>query len=498
MKNKIILALIIILTLTFVFSCAADDAETNNNGDSRLKENENNNEPGAADERADSVVIYTDDLGEFDFGGREFSMFTRLNPRYTSSINVEEQIGEHFHDAMYTRNRKLEERFNFTFSELMAEDLIQATNNARKIVLSGDHQYDIITLTTAGSLPLVQEGLMHPISLLPHINIDKPYWNRQLNSDLTVLNKKYFIHGAHDLSTYDMTHVMLFNKAMVQDLGMDNPYELVNTGKWTFDKFAEMSKMVISDLNGDGRFDENDRYGLIIPSHYPLPNFWIAAGVKSIEKDENDIPYSAMGEQKFIDVFQKTFEITWDINHDSWFGVNLSDLEPIFVTMFENGQGLFLNSTFYYINGLRGMETDFGILPYPKYTESQENYYSRIENSTSALVPVTADNAVLERASVILEALACESLNTVIPAYYDITLKVKNVRDEESGEMLDIIFANRVIDWGDAVWFADIRNGTFQPMFAANNRNLVSRLERMENIVKKLSDNAVETFEKLD
>jgi len=500
MKRKIIIILIMTLILTLVFSCAAEETNTkNDSGNIAESENENDGEPVEIPEQEpDSTVMYTDDLSGFDFGGSEFSMFTRVNPRYTSAMNVAEEIGEHFNDAMYRRNRNLEERFNFVFKEFLMEGLNEATAMAKKVILGGVHEYDIITMTTAGSLPLVQEGLMHPISLLPHINLDKPYWNQQLNAALTVVNKKYFIHGAHDLSTYDLTHLMLFNKTMIQDYGLENPYELVRTGKWTFDKFAEMSKAVISDLNGDGKFDENDRYGLIIASHYPLPNFWIAAGVKSIEKDENDIPYSAMGDNKFIDVYDKIFEITWDLNHGSWFGANLSDLDEAFVRMFENGKGLFLNSTFYYINNLRGMETDFGILPYPKYTETQDKYYSRIENSTTALVPVTADEKILERASVILEALACESLNIVIPAYYDITLKVKNTRDEESGEMLDFIFASRVFDWGDAVWFNDIRNGVFQPMFAGNKRNLVSKLEAMERVVQKLSDNAVAAFEKLD
>ena len=42
----------------------------------------------------------------------------------------------------------------------------------------------------------------------------------------------------------------------------------------------------------------------------------------------------------------------------------------------------------------------------------------------------------------------------VIPAYYDVQLKTKIARDDESSEMLDIIFAGRkydlgsIYDWG--------------------------------------------------
>ena len=59
-----------------------------------------------------------------------------------------------------------------------------------------------------------------------------------------------------------------------------------------------------------------------------------------------------------------------------------------------------------------------------------------------------------DKISVILEAMAGKSHDTLLKAYYDVTLKRKNSRDDESAEMLDIIFGNRmymfdmVFDWG--------------------------------------------------
>ena len=43
-----------------------------------------------------------------------------------------------------------------------------------------------------------------------------------------------------------------------------------------------------------------------------------------------------------------------------------------------------------------------------------------------------------ERTEIILEALSAESRYTVQPAYYDISLKGKYIRDEECADMLDI------------------------------------------------------------
>jgi len=480
MKKLISLALILI----FLFSCGGRQNDDKLN----VAGTHDTSEVTTADD-------YNDDLGIFDFDGYEFKMYTRDNPLYHSPINIAEEVGEILNDAMYRRNRTLEERFNFTFVESMGSgDGNAVTNRARNSIMAGDNEFDIITLHIKVNITFAQEGLIYPISALPHLNPDKPYWNQKLRSDLTVINKQYFTVGAYDLSGHDFIAVLLFNKQMIKDYSLENLYDLAKSSRWTFDKFGEMAKITTVDLNGDGKFDKDDQYGFLAMHKQVLPSFWIAAGVKTVEKDKDDIPYSAMGSEKFIQVFDKIFAITQD--EGTWYGKDQSQVN--LDTMFKNSQGLFMDTTFYFVNTLRDMETDFGIIPFPKYTENQDSYYSRIEGLATAIVPISANEESLERTSVILEALACESHKTVIPAYYDVSLKVRNTRDVESEEMLDIIFNNSVFDFGDALWDPQIRDGIFAPMFRDNNRNLVSKLASMEEIIKGLSDVAVEAFEKLN
>ena len=63
-------------------------------------------------------------------------------------------------------------------------------------------------------------------------------------------------------------------------------------------------------------------------------------------------------------------------------------------------------------------------------------------------VPMTTSDP--ERTGIVLEAMAAESMYTVTPAYYDVALKGKYARDEESLDMLDIILESRCYDLG---WF---------------------------------------------
>ena len=97
---------------------------------------------------------------------------------------------------------------------------------------------------------------------------------------------------------------------------------------------------------------------------------------------------------------------------------------------------------------LRQIETAFGIIPNPKYDESQENYLASAHGWGTAFVNVPITNSDTSRTGAVLELLAAKSAEVVTPAFYDKTLTGKSIRDSESGEMLDIIFENKVYDIG--------------------------------------------------
>lgn len=186
--------------------------------------------------------------------------------------------------------------------------------------------------------------------------------------------------------------------------------------------------------------------------------------------------------------------MTWD--NDSWYANKSRDnSDPLLTNMFQSGKGLFMDMTFYYIESLREMEADFGIIPYPKYDEAQDEYYSRIEGCELSCVPITVSDT--ERTSIILEALACESAKQVQPAYYDVSLRTKYTRDEESQEMLDIIFDHRVFDLGDTIWCGDLRDGVFEGMFMNNDRAISSKFASMETVMNEKIKTSVEAFQKL-
>ena len=64
----------------------------------------------------------------------------------------------------------------------------------------------------------------------------------------------------------------------------------------------------------------------------------------------------------------------------------------------------------------------------------------------TSTITVPAGPKNFEDLSKVLETMAILSSKSVIPTYYELVLKRKTIRDEESAGMLDIIFSNRTYD----------------------------------------------------
>ena len=62
---------------------------------------------------------------------------------------------------------------------------------------------------------------------------------------------------------YDIVISYFFNKKMIVDNNLENPYDLVREGKWTLEKMDKMVRDVSRDLNGNAEYDTDDQYGFM-------------------------------------------------------------------------------------------------------------------------------------------------------------------------------------------------------------------------------------------
>ena len=468
-KLTSLLLLFLILAETSACGSTSPDTPDNTNPTDTTSSDVTTRDPA-------SVCDIPDDVR---FDGETFTFAIYENANTNNHMLVDEEDGDTMNDAIHKRRRMTEERFGITLEELVFDD------NAAKFrapIMAGDNSYDIGNIRCTDALTFWQDGIITPASELPYVDIDKSYWNRSFNDSLTLCHQQYIAIGDMLTSTHDLTYALAFNKKLADNYNIGDIYSLVRDGKWTFDQMLAMMKTATQDANGDTIMDENDNYGYSAHAKQVLPGFWIAAGEMSVKKDENDLPYLAMGEERFTNVWNKVFDMTYGagtyFKPDGNFDVTDDQRK-----LFTNNQLLFMDCSFYYAQLLRSMETDFGIIPYPKYTEDQNRYYSRVSYYNAPVIPISNDR--LDLVGAVLEYFNWASSETVIPAYYDIVLHGKVVRDEESREMLDIIFDSRVVDIGDTTLCANIRDGVVFDMFNKENSNLSSKLPSLEKVIDK-------------
>lgn len=389
--------------------------------------------PSSSDESTDTdTSIETEAvavLPDADFGGYEF-IFLNGNTSYTyRSVVAEEQNGETMNDAIYLRNTKVEDRYNIHINEVSSTS---PQNDYTKSVQSGDNAFDIALLRMEWVFPVVLENEVVNWDSIPHLNLDQDYWVQGSLTSMSLCNNIYFGVSLFDTSHFESVRTFLFNKHMIEDFKLESPYELVNSGKWTLSKFYEMAISVGSDLDNNGSWTANDRYGVIGYSNVLCNTLMTGVdAILSISKNSNDEPYFDLDNEYNIDRLLAVSEL-FKSKDGFVFTENKQDI-------FRNGNALFLNCLFSEVVNLRDMEDDFGIIPTPKYDENQTDYINLGGSPFFMTVPVTAPD--LDRTGLIMEALAYYSQGLVDNAYYDIVLKGKSSRDNESSEMLDLIFS---------------------------------------------------------
>ena len=499
-KKFIAVSFIILMFFVLCVSCA----ENQNEGSAET--NDGSEEHNIADDTANTEeepeeIKMLPDLPEVDFGGYEFKVITSdyiadtIMPR---EISAEEETGEPINDAIFRRNKHIEEKYDVLILEIL-HPRDELNNPVRRAVQSSDNAYDLIAGNIRELGILAQSSALHDLTRVNHLDLAKPWYDQNAASDLSVGNKVFFAVGDLQISNKDGTWSVLFNKQLHQNLNLDDPYPLVIDGNWTMDKMFEMAAAANSDLNGDGVMDEEDQWGMLGEEF----NIWAlmnGSGTRLVQKDENDLPFYAGYTQRDTDIFEKALDYLGDrgksmlaTHYTGKYGNVWNELiNPIFAT----DRILFFFTSLSRVTWHRDMDTDFGILPVPKYEAAQTGYVSTVSVwlACGMGIPVSSDGADLDRTAVITEALNAESMYTLTPAYYDTQLKTKLTRDNESAEMLDIIFASRIYspeqlyNWGEMI-------STITGLLTGNNRNFVSAMDRIENRIVSGIERTIETFE---
>ena len=396
---------------------------------------------------------YFPDLPEKDYNGYTFTFLTSNesddNGRdwVTYDIFAEAATGDVIIDAVYERNMWIEEKYNVKIEEYQCVTMTET----KKAVQAGVTDYDAVMTAIANGCSMGAENYILDLQQVPHIDLTASYWDQGVTEGTSIGGRTYIATGDITIVDNEATWVLMFNKQMAQNLDYDF-YEMVRNNEWDMETFYKCAQSAVKDVNGDGKMTgPDDQFGFAT-SDISSSGLMYGSGVTLSAKDADGYPIIKTDLDKLTAVVVKAGEIMADEDTTIITGKNgITDGDGMMASdklrmVFEEGRALFFGEVMACVTRMRESETDFGLIPFPKYETSQENYYNMVHKTAGKGVCIPTTQPDTEMAGIIIEAMAAKSVYTVTEAYYDKALTYKYMRDEESAEMLDMILASRVYD----------------------------------------------------
>lgn len=384
-------------------------------------------------------------------------------------------------EAVYRRMKTVEELYDIKFRFI--EDY--GTNGSAKTKLlvaatAGDTDYDAAVIAAFDAVPLAMAGALYELGSIKNLTLDRDFWDARAARDLTIRGLLFATTGDIDFWDDMMQNVIAFNKQVKADLNIeDNFYTLVEDGKWTLDALASYAKQATEDLNSDGVYDMSDKFGLITWDDSVYAVFEGSGERVVTVADDGTLKLTLTGSERIVDVLTKYTDFCFGgdaINYQRHTSKEAMD-------MFSGNRALFLAGRLQSLDDYRDMETNYGILPYPKYNEAQAEYQTVASpwHMTLLTVPLTAADA--ERSGAVLNALAYHGKQLLTGAYYDKTLTGQYFRDEDSLSTLERMAATRAYDLGLYIQPANI-NKQLIYMFREGSKDFASTFAGYEDAAK--------------
>ena len=495
--RKISLLLVLLQLATLAASCSGENPDSPESGQ----------EPITSSADSDETTSPLETSGvprDLNLNGETINIWYTTSPYSTVETFPDlagELTGETLDDTTYNTNRAVEDRLNCTLN--FYDSLCKSSetgDEAQKIIMAGDDTYDMFHVVQWNGTRLATEGYFMNMSGAPYISLDKPWWDEYFMKEMAVgKNKYYMLVGDYCIDRTRNLSCMFYNKTLYEKYykDPDGLYNDVIDGTWTWDKLRKIASDSWIDINNNGNVDRGDQYGYSINGGNYLDGLFYGTGARVTGRDEKNYPTLILNNERVADIsaglYNLVYETTGGFDGGSTFEdytLNQSD--------FASDMSMFLFGFFYTAESLRDMKNDFGIIPYPKFDEDQENYVS-IAHDITRMMGIPVGCGKYDAVCAVLEELSFEGYNSVVPAYYDVLMKNKYSRDDVSAEMLDIIRDNCRPDIAYIYLYSFNQLGLyFRYMIQDKSSNFASLYAGYEAGAKVNMQSLIDQFESID
>lgn len=441
---------------------------------------------------AETEFVY--DYGSLDMEGEEFKILNTEQPyMFYSNLDFEELTGDALDDEIFARNRAIESSYNLEIAIDSGHSLQAASTALQNTVLAGDDVYKAAYLRDTWIASLLTGGCLADQQDCDSFRFDMPWWDGNAIELNRFGGRQAIFFSFNDVSLVDFegTVTVFFNEDMMEDLGIEFPYQTARDGKWTLDAYAVLAKAG-TNLNGADSYawvlDGDAIYGCISYEHF-TDSFIIGGDVDFFTLDADNNPRLATQGAKFDAVVEKVLRLC--VNDGEWLFLN--NPEPNhYEIAFKNSRTLMTVAQLKAANKYRDMETSYGILPIPKYDEAQENY--RCLRSYTYVLCIPATNADMDNTAVVMDALAYRSYADVMPVFYEGRVSQKTLRNQDSIDMLAIMRDSRYYDIGQAYGWGDTIKAIFRSCAKSKKTEYASDVESKRTAIEASIEKIIETI----
>ncbi len=462
---------------------------------------------GTAEER-DEINDYVKELAAgVSFNGETFTYIGKDDQTYSNFPIKEEETGDISSDALYFRQRDIEEYFGIEWESVRTKDGDETGERVINEVTAGGNSYDLASgsTMTVGQF-LLNAAVIRSTDELQFVDLDREWWISAMQDCYSIGGRQFFLTGPIVTNNYLDSTCILFNKNVTSMFSIDDAalYETVREGKWTIDKMFETASAVPANtggVSGNGVW------------RYQSPNgisFIMSSGLSITKFDEDGYPYVEDSLPREISdladllcpVFSDNSEtifvyIAKGERPEQKFGTD--HLEEFFI----DDRVLFRFNVTQDVISMRSQDVKFGVLPSPKLNGNQKEYctWAAIGYDSAVYIPKTVRSIRLT--DVVLEAMAALSQKYVKEAYYDKLLRSQSIFDLESRDMLDIIFSTKVYDMagiydnGGMNGYGDFLNAVNDGI-VYDNGNLASGYKGSARFANYMAKNLRKTVDKAD
>lgn len=428
---------------------------------------------------------------KYDLGGRDFNILSSTYPYYFyETIDLENMTGETIDDEVYRRNRKVEDMFNM---KLNVKEVVgkESSELVMTCVQAGEDVYDVATIPfETSSAQILSQNCLLNLKDIADFQFDEAWWNNQLNDRLAIGSEKKLTAVFSDISlaNFEGSYVTFINSGIVEDLGLDIPYDVVRDGKWTLDKMSEYMKAG-ANLNGDSSFryssDGNAVYGLTATLTFDQA---VIAGSMDLFTVDNDGNINiAANSDKFVSNVLKLSDIVATPGEMLYYNRSADDN---YEKVFRDERALLMVGELKAASMMRASDFEYGLLPIPKFDESQSDYRTVVGYGFLFCIPIVCDTP--NESAAVIDAMTYYTYKNVMPLFYNERISQKALRDDASIEMLALISDTRCLDIGrlygwSSTLYQIISNATEKQKKTVAS-DLASKLDKIEESIEKIVD----------